>query len=76
MRGRGGASQSQHLYGRAADLVIEDINKDGDITNGDKEIALEILEGIVGNNGGMGLYPGTMTIHIDSRGYAARWHKK
>ena len=70
---RGGASMSQHLYGKAADLVIEDINKDGKKNQKDKEIALEILEGIVGNKGGMGLYPGTMTIHIDCRGYAARW---
>lgn len=70
---RGGASKSQHLFGKAADLVIEDINNDGKKNAEDKAIALEILEAIVGNNGGMGLYPGTMTIHIDSRGYHARW---
>ena len=70
---RGGASQSQHMYGKAVDMVIEDINKDGKADKLDKDICLEILEGIVGNKGGMGLYPGTQTIHIDSRGYAARW---
>lgn len=70
---KGGASQSQHLYGKAADLVIEDIDNDGEINDLDKEIALKILEEIVGNEGGMGLYPGTMTVHIDTRGYAARW---
>ena len=70
---RGGASKSQHIYGKAVDLVIEDINKDGKLNDQDKQICLDILEGIVGNKGGMGLYPGTKTIHIDSRGYAARW---
>ena len=71
---RGGATKSQHLYGRAADLVIEDINNDGKKNQDDKTIALEILEDIVGDKGGMGLYPGTMTIHIDCRGYRARWN--
>jgi uncharacterized protein YcbK (DUF882 family) len=61
------------LYGRAADLVIKDINNDGKKNQEDKTIALEILEKIVGDKGGMGLYPGTMTIHIDCRGYKARW---
>jgi len=72
-KARGGASKSQHLYGKAADLVIEDINKDGKKNQDDKTIALELLEDIVGDKGGMGLYPGTMTIHIDCRGYRARW---
>ncbi|MFT4600557.1 MAG: hypothetical protein ACI857_000732 [Arenicella sp.] len=72
-KARGGASKSQHLFGKAADLVIEDINNDGKKNQADKTIALEILEEIVGNKGGMGLYPGTMTIHIDCRGYRARW---
>lgn len=71
---RGGASQSQHIYGKAADLVIEDINRDGSITDEDKDICLELLEELVGNKGGMGLYPGTMTIHIDTRGHRARWN--
>ena len=73
---RGGASQSQHIYGRAADLVIEDINKNGTVTDHDKQIVLEILEEIVGDDGGLGLYPGTMTVHVDSRGYGARWNKQ
>lgn len=70
---RGGASQSQHIEGKAVDLIIEDVNMDGTIDDLDKEIVLNILEGIVGNEGGMGLYPGTMTIHFDTRGYGARW---
>lgn len=71
---RGGATQSQHLFGRAADLEIKDINQDGKITPEDKDICLEILEDIVNDKGGMGLYPGTQTIHIDCRGHRARWN--
>ena len=70
---KGGASRSQHIYGTAADLTIEDINEDGIISDIDKDIALEILENLIGNKGGMGVYPGTRTIHIDTRGHRARW---
>ncbi|MBI3136235.1 MAG: hypothetical protein HYZ14_16290 [Bacteroidetes bacterium] len=72
---RGGASQSQHIYGKAADLVIEDINFDGETDQQDKEICLEILDELVGDKGGMGLYTGTMVIHIDTRGHRARWNE-
>ena len=70
---RGGAYQSQHIYGRAADLIILDINADGKVNSDDKDIAIEILEEIIGNSGGIGKYPGTKTIHIDVRGFRARW---
>ncbi|PLW94343.1 MAG: hypothetical protein C0592_03030 [Marinilabiliales bacterium] len=70
---RGGAYQSQHIFGRAADLIILDINDDGIVNADDKDIALEIFEKIIGSTGGIGKYPGTKTIHIDVRGYRARW---
>lgn len=70
---RGGASKSQHINGKAVDMVVEDINKDGKKNQADKTICLEILEELVGERGGIGRYPGSMTIHIDSRGYGARW---
>ncbi|MBD3637033.1 MAG: DUF882 domain-containing protein [Crocinitomicaceae bacterium] len=70
---RGGASKSQHINGKAVDLVIKDINRDGDANQVDKSICLDILEPMIGNRGGIGRYPRTMTIHIDSRGYKARW---
>ena len=38
-----------------------------------KDIGLKVLEDLVGDRGGVGLYPGTSTIHIDTRGYRARW---
>ena len=68
-----GASQSQHQFGKAADLEIRDINNDGKKDDKDKQIVLEILEKIVDDDGGLGLYPGTMSVHLDSRGYKARW---
>lgn len=69
-----GSSQSQHQFGRAADLEIRDINNDGKKDDTDKQIVLELLEDIVDDDGGLGLYPGTMSVHLDSRGYKARWN--
>lgn len=73
-KARGGASLSQHIFGTAADLTIEDINRDGKIEDEDKQIVLDILENIVGNKGGLGLYPRTLTVHLDTRGKRARWN--
>ena len=69
----GGASKSQHVWGRAVDIVVTDIDNDGEVEKEDKDIVLEIMEEIVGNTGGIGKYPGGMTVHFDSRGYRARW---
>ena len=73
----GGASLSRHLQGQALDLSIKDINNDGRITQKDKQIVLDLLENkIIKNQGGIGRYPGTMSIHFDVRGYKARWDKQ
>lgn len=72
-RMRGGASKSQHIWGTAVDITIKDIDKDGDSDVDDKDIVLKIMEKIVGDSGGLGRYPGTQTVHFDSRGYRARW---
>lgn len=72
-KARGGSSQSQHIFGTAADLTIGDINRDGKMEDEDKQIVLDMLEKIVGNKGGLGLYPRTMTVHLDTRGKRARW---
>ncbi len=70
----GGASQSRHLRGEAVDMTVRDVNQDGAVTALDKEIILDILDSeIIGNAGGLGLYPGTMVVHMDVRGYRARW---
>lgn len=68
-----GAKFSQHIFGRAVDISVKDINKDGRITKSDKKIVLEIMEKIVGNKGGLGKYPGSMAVHFDCRGFRARW---
>ncbi|MBL4705643.1 MAG: DUF882 domain-containing protein [Flavobacteriales bacterium] len=69
-----GASRSQHIAGKATDITIKDINQDGISDQADKEIVLEILNKIViKNEGGIGRYPGTMSVHFDVRGSRARW---
>ena len=70
----GGASMSRHMYGEALDLRIQDINKDGKYSDEDKQIVLNILDKkVIGNKGGVGLYPGTRAVHMDVRGRRARW---
>jgi len=69
-----GAGSSKHIKGQAIDMVIEDINKDGKYTEKDKEIVLEIVDKkVIRDKGGIGRYPGTKTVHIDTRGTKARW---
>lgn len=69
----GGARGSQHMYGNAADLIVRDVDNDGKVDDRDKQILLDLLEIIIGNSGGIGRYPGTTSIHIDVRGFRARW---
>lgn len=70
----GGASRSRHLYGEALDLRIGDINQDGRYTEEDKKIVLRILDlEVIKHFGGVGRYPGTRAVHMDVRGYKARW---
>lgn len=71
---KGGASKSRHIVGGAVDMVIGDINEDGKFTAEDKQIVIDLCEKeIIGNKGGIGKYPGSRTVHIDVRGYKARW---
>ncbi len=69
-----GANFSRHINGQAADLVIKDVNQDGKYSEEDKTIVLDLVENtIIVNEGGVGRYPGTRTVHIDVRGKRARW---
>lgn len=71
----GGAKLSRHIKGEAADITIYDINQDGYVSKEDKDIVLKILdEKVIGNEGGIGLYPGTDNVHFDVRGTRARWN--
>ncbi len=70
----GGAKASRHIKGEAVDIKIRDINRDGRSNQTDKAIVLELLEKrIIAAKGGIGRYPGTMTVHYDVRGKRARW---
>jgi uncharacterized protein YcbK (DUF882 family) len=69
----GGASQSRHIVGEAVDITAKDVNQDGKANQEDKAIILAIAEDVVGNKGGVGMYPNTLSIHMDSRGHRARW---
>jgi len=70
----GGAKLSRHMKGEAVDIVIEDINQDGYADKADKDVVLDLLDRkIIGDEGGIGLYPGTDNVHYDVRGKKARW---
>ena len=71
----GGASQSRHILGEALDIGVRDINQDGRSNQEDKQIVLDLLDKkVIGNQGGLGLYPNTMSVHFDVRGRRARWN--
>ena len=60
----GGVSNSQHLYGNAADL--------GRTSGCTPEQMASIAEEIMGDTGGIGTYP--WGIHIDTRSTKSRWN--
>ena len=85
----GRASLSRHMYGDAADIYIDsngdgqmdDLNHDGKISIADAEVIRAAVDRVEAAHpelvGGAGVYtaaPGHGPfIHIDSRGYRARW---
>ena len=72
-----GASRSQHLWGRAIDMRVGDVDGSGGYTEADKKIVLELLENeVIANTGGVGRYPGTRSVHMDVRGWGARWDQQ
>lgn len=58
----GGASNSQHLYGKAADIYVKDIDLDSIVRAAEQARA-----------DGIGIYRGQGFVHVDTRGYKARW---
>ncbi len=85
----GRAGLSRHMYGDAADIWIDsnhdgrmdDLNKDGRVDINDSRVILQALDRVEAAHpelvGGGGVYPATSGhgpfIHIDTRGYRARW---
>lgn len=63
----GGTSTSQHLKGKACDFYISGV---------DEQEIYNYCDKLIGNNGGVGLYPNRNFIHIDTRGTKARWVTK
>ena len=59
----GGVSNSQHLYGTAADLGCPAGTTPAEMA--------KIAEDVIGNTGGIGIY--SWGIHIDSRKTKSRW---
>jgi hypothetical protein len=73
----GGAIYSQHIFGRAVDIIVKDVNNDGKVDMKDKQIILDILDtSVIIDKGGIGRYPGSDVIHFDMRGYKARWDEQ
>lgn len=71
----GGALNSMHLFGKAFDLNIGDVNRDGIRNQQDKQIVYTMLDSkLIVDQGGLGFYPNTMIIHMDVRGTRARWN--
>jgi uncharacterized protein YcbK (DUF882 family) len=76
----GAAKNSRHLVGDAIDFIVFDINDDGKSDSKDVDIVFEILDkDIINDKGGIGTYKNEHSfidrqmIHIDCRGYRARW---
>ncbi|MFA7481754.1 MAG: D-Ala-D-Ala carboxypeptidase family metallohydrolase [Vulcanimicrobiota bacterium] len=60
----GGVSNSTHIDGLAADIYSDYLST---------EHLHEICDRVVGDRGGVGYYPSLEFVHIDLRGYRARW---
>jgi uncharacterized protein YcbK (DUF882 family) len=85
----GRAGLSRHMYGDAADIfidsnhdgVMDDLNHDGRITIADARVVQQAVDRVEASHpelvGGAGVYPAAAGhgpfIHIDTRGYRARW---
>ena len=85
----GRAGLSRHMYGDAADIfidnhgtgVMDDLNHDGRVDINDARVILQAEDRVEAAHpelvGGGGVYPAEAGhgpfIHIDSRGYRARW---
>jgi len=85
----GRAGLSRHMYGDAADILIDsnhdgvmdDLNHDGRSTIDDARVVSQAVDRVEAAHpeliGGAGVYPAESGhgpfIHIDSRGYRARW---
>jgi uncharacterized protein YcbK (DUF882 family) len=77
----GASSRSRHLKGDAIDIMVMDVNADGQINGKDVDIVYAILDKqIVKGKGGLGTYKSDFGIwnrqmvHLDCRQKRTRWH--
>jgi uncharacterized protein YcbK (DUF882 family) len=76
------AKNSFHLYGKAIDFWLGDINQDGKTNTKDVDDFVQVVREVENENpqiiGGIGTYKGKfyskMMVHIDVRGYRASWN--
>lgn len=78
----GASSKSRHLSGDAIDIMVLDVNADGEIDSKDVDIVYAILDkNIIKNAGGLGTYKSEaglwnrQMVHFDSRQKRTRWHR-
>ena len=79
----GNVAYSRHIYGAAADILVDDLNRDGRIDRQDAAALAAVVEHRVedpaqrASLGGIGEYPRTAAhgpfVHVDVRGFRARW---
>ena len=65
-----GAKDSQHLYFRACDISLQEIERLFPWPNGQRDF--DVILNRVYSKGGLGQYPAGNR-HCDCRGYRARW---
>jgi len=72
----GGKSLSRHLSADALDIIVKDVDRDGDADEEDLQAVFKLLEHrVIGSRGGLGRYKSNrQLIHFDTRGRRARWH--
>jgi len=81
VRLNGAAGDSQHLYGKAIDFLVLDVNGDGKSNGADVDIVYGILDKeVIRSKGGLGTYKQSRSffnrqmVHIDCRGHRGRWY--
>ena len=78
----GAAKKSQHLRGNAIDIIVLDVNGDGEVNRKDVDLIYAILnKKIIRDQGGIGTYKNEkgffnrQMVHFDCRGKKARWKR-
>lgn len=76
------ATKSRHLCGDAIDILVFDVNNDGNADKKDVDVVYHILDKeIIGNKGGIGTYKNEKSffnrqmVHFENRGTGSRWHE-